>query len=176
MCELRGNGRPGTAGGAFACLCPDEEGKVVVDPSPVDVAAAKTADQALPSEEAVDEGDEEDEEQEEESPLFFPEKASGTQMKKTSTKKRKTSELAARFGPAANPKRAKLDRVTAKIQDICRPQGQERSSIQAAQASVTFAGADVHAGLRALAERGVLDLARMPGWMAGEEGRSVIAV
>ncbi|OJD18393.1 hypothetical protein AJ78_01573 [Emergomyces pasteurianus Ep9510] len=42
--------------------------------------------------------------------------------------------------------------------------------------SLTFSGSDVIAGLRRLAELGVVDPARMPSWMTGEEGVSVAVV
>ena len=42
--------------------------------------------------------------------------------------------------------------------------------------SLTFAGTDVVAGLRRLAELGAIDASRMPSWMTGEEGVSSVAV
>ncbi|CAI7563990.1 unnamed protein product [Penicillium glandicola] len=42
--------------------------------------------------------------------------------------------------------------------------------------SLTFAGADVIGGIRALAELGIIDPGRMPSWMTGEEGVSVATV
>lgn len=166
MCELRGSGRPGTAGGAFACFHAHDEGKVAMDPSPVDVAAS--AYPSPPPDEFDDEG--------EENPMFFPEPpVDGAEAEQRAQRKRK-AELDARFGPEAHTKRAKLDRVTAKIEDVCQPRGEERSLVDAAPLSVTFGGQNVHAGLRALAELGVLDVSKMPGWMAGEEGRTMISV
>ncbi|EQL28043.1 hypothetical protein BDFG_09171 [Blastomyces dermatitidis ATCC 26199] len=42
--------------------------------------------------------------------------------------------------------------------------------------TLTFSGSNVIAGLRELAELGVIDPARMPSWMTGEEGVSVAIV
>ncbi|KAI2018973.1 chromosome loss- protein, partial [Ophidiomyces ophidiicola] len=42
--------------------------------------------------------------------------------------------------------------------------------------TLTFSGSDVISGLRKLAEMGVIDAARMPAWMTGEEGVSSAAV
>ncbi|EER43497.1 conserved hypothetical protein [Histoplasma capsulatum H143] len=42
--------------------------------------------------------------------------------------------------------------------------------------SLTFFGSDVIAGVRQLAELGVVDPARMPSWMTGEDGVSVASV
>lgn len=166
MCELRGSGRPGTAGGAFACFHTDEAGNVAVEPSPVDVAVA--AYPSPPPDEADDE---------EESPMFFPERAKdGEEEADQRAKRKRKAELDARFGPEAHTKRARLDRVTAKIEDVCQARGEERSLVDAAPVSVSFGGTDVHAGLRTLAELGVLDISRMPGWVAGEEGMSTISV
>ena len=150
MCELRGAGRPGTAGGVGALLCPDDGGKV--EPSPVDVLAEKAY--MTPPPEEIDGEDEVERE----------------------VKRKRTEELDARFGPLMHSKRAKLDRVAVRIEDVGRRRGEERSAVDTAQIGLTFAGADVHAGLRALAELGVLDVNCMPGWMAGSEAKSMISV
>jgi central kinetochore subunit Mis15/CHL4 len=42
--------------------------------------------------------------------------------------------------------------------------------------SLTFTGSDVIAGIRKLAELGIVDPERMPSWMTGEEGLSVATV
>ncbi|KAF3491973.1 uncharacterized protein GIQ15_01490 [Arthroderma uncinatum] len=42
--------------------------------------------------------------------------------------------------------------------------------------SLTFSGSDVVAGLRQLAELGVIDATRMPSWMTGEEGVSTAVI
>ena len=41
---------------------------------------------------------------------------------------------------------------------------------------LTFHGPHVFAGLRQLAEAGIVDAERMPGWMTGEEGVTIGAV
>ena len=46
----------------------------------------------------------------------------------------------------------------------------------AAALSLTFHGTDVFAGIRTLAEMGLVDLDKMPAWMTGEEGVSMATV
>ncbi|ETN43607.1 uncharacterized protein HMPREF1541_02766 [Cyphellophora europaea CBS 101466] len=165
---LRSGGRPGTAGGAYAVLHAEGAGKEAAEPSPVDVAA-----RSYPSPPPEGDGEADGEEA---NAMFFPDKASGaTEDSERASRKRK-AEVDVRFGPQDQVKRARLDRVTARIADVCRPRGEGRGVVDAAPVSVTFCGADVHGGLRALAELGVLDLQCMPGWVAGEEGQSVISV
>ena len=63
-----------------------------------------------------------------------------------------------------------LDRLEIQLQDP--PTLEPGPSPHQTVVSLTFAGSDVVAGLRQLAELGVIDPNRMPSWMAGEEGVS----
>jgi central kinetochore subunit Mis15/CHL4 len=149
MCALRGNETPGTAGGAFACLQPAAR----AEECPVAVCGRKRKgreDEAYPTPPPEDADDDEQ-------------------------ARLRQREIELRFGPVALEGRARLDRVHVAIRDVMRPPDEARGLVDAAPLGVTFLGADVHAGLRRLAELGVLDLKCMPGWMAGEEGRSLIS-
>ncbi|KZZ86829.1 CHL4 family chromosome segregation protein [Ascosphaera apis ARSEF 7405] len=53
---------------------------------------------------------------------------------------------------------------------------QEDTQPTPATLSLTFSGSDIFTGLRILAEKGVIDAEKMPGYMTGEEGRSVLCV
>lgn len=52
----------------------------------------------------------------------------------------------------------------------------ESNKTRPATLSLTFFGSDVIAGVRQLAELGMVDPARMPSWMTGEDGVSVASV
>ncbi|KPI43293.1 uncharacterized protein AB675_6981 [Cyphellophora attinorum] len=198
VCALRGGGaRPGTAGGAFAKFfagqtvadggSQDAEGhnkenedRCKAEAGPTDVLGRKRK-RAKRSEN--------DEEQEEnENSMFFPEHP-------TRAEQSTEAALDARFGPISNTSRAKLDRVTVKITDIMQHVDLQESSLEqsigqrntvdCAPVGITFGGSDVVLGLRMLAELGLvasgqqqngLDLGKMPGWMAGEQGQSLIVV
>lgn len=205
VCALRGGTtRPGTAGGAFAVFhhstitrtsssttttaataapaspSTSEYGTREADPSPVDVlglSAPPAAAAAQPTEE---------------NDMFFPSPSThpqpaslltkGTSNTSISPSTRRTRSLTARFGPDT-PSRAHLDRLTARITDVMKPMGEARGVVDAAPVTVSFGGGDVVGGLRALAALGAfggaggaVDLARMPGWITGEQGTSVVVV
>ncbi|EFE45154.1 CHL4 family chromosome segregation protein, putative [Trichophyton verrucosum HKI 0517] len=63
-----------------------------------------------------------------------------------------------------------LDRLEIQLQDS--PTLEPGSSPHQTVVSLTFSGSDVVAGLRQLAELGVIDPNRMPSWMTGEDGVS----
>ncbi|EGE08157.1 CHL4 family chromosome segregation protein [Trichophyton equinum CBS 127.97] len=63
-----------------------------------------------------------------------------------------------------------LDRLEIQLQDP--PTLEPGPSPHQTVVSLTFSGSDVVAGLRQLAELGVIDPNRMPSWMTGEEGVS----
>lgn len=171
------------------------------EPSPLDVLGRTTSH---PSTDPDTQDPAEEESSEAENPLFFPETTTTTITSTLSTETAHIRLLTARFGPPSNPSRAKLDRLTAKISDVlCPPSssshddsdnidslsGRTRASAEAAPLMISFGGADVVLGLRMLAELSLrrkqgggekeetvgLDLGRMPGWMAGGEGRSFVS-
>ncbi|PGH02112.1 central kinetochore subunit Mis15/CHL4 [Blastomyces parvus] len=82
-----------------------------------------------------------------------------------------------------------LDRLQIHLQDPPVPGGEddyddnddidtddENYQTRPSTLTLTFSGSNVIAGLRQLAELGVVDPARMPSWMTGEEGVSVAVV
>jgi central kinetochore subunit Mis15/CHL4 len=109
-----------------------------------------------------------------------------------------SDDAAASDGPATEPRQihssAPLDRLQIHLKDPPYPgpdaTGDAAESAQAdadaddddlqsaspTTMSLTFSGTDVIAGLRQLAELGVIDPERMPSWMTGEEGVSSAAV
>jgi central kinetochore subunit Mis15/CHL4 len=198
VCALRGGGsRPATAGGAFAKFfagqtiadsdSPVDEGHNIenedsceAEAGPTDVLGRKR------KRSKSSEGDEEHEEHE--NSMFFPEQP-------TRSEQSAEDALDAHFGPTSNTSRAKLDRVTVKITDVVLQIDPEqsvveqsmskRNTVDCAPVGITFAGPDVVLGLRMLAELGLvggdqqqigLDLDKMPGWMAGDQGQSLIVV
>ncbi|EFQ98816.1 hypothetical protein MGYG_01831 [Nannizzia gypsea CBS 118893] len=67
-----------------------------------------------------------------------------------------------------------LDRLQVHLQDL--PTLEPDPSPSQTVVSLTFSGSDVIAGLRQLAELGVIDPTRMPSWMTGEEGVSTAII
>jgi central kinetochore subunit Mis15/CHL4 len=166
ICALRGNKRSGASGGAFSIFSEGE-----VDTSPLDPRV---------------DGDEE---------------AKEAKVQKVKRKRKVLAErdsninatdvvtnVAKRFGvvgieeeiaqeksteplqtrtASKTPSAPALDRVFVRI---------ESDKPEAMQFNLTFSGTDVFAGLRQLAELGCFDTKKMPSWMTGEEGSSVITV
>ncbi|KAF2671299.1 CHL4-domain-containing protein [Microthyrium microscopicum] len=82
--------------------------------------------------------------------------------------KRHRSIAAARFGPSGAPGDGKaLSRLDITLEDAT------ESASWGPRVRVSFAGAHVFAGIRALVEAGAIDGERMPAWMTGEAGVSV---
>ncbi|RMZ76207.1 hypothetical protein DV737_g4926, partial [Chaetothyriales sp. CBS 132003] len=75
---------------------------------------------------------------------------------------------------------ASLDRFHVRINDVVRPPDQTRASAEAAPIGLSFAGADIFLGLKQLASladgRRYIDLDKLPSWMTGEMGVSVMTV
>ena len=167
ICALRGNERSGASGGAFSIFSEGE-----VDTSPLDPRV---------------DGNEEKKEL----------KVQNTKRKRKILAERDSNinaadvvmNVAKRFGvvgvqedtakqansiepvqtlkTSKNPSAPALDRVSVRI---------ESDKPEAMQFNLTFNGTDVFAGLRQLAELGGIDTKKMPSWMTGEEGASLITV
>ncbi|KAI9376548.1 centromere protein Chl4/mis15/CENP-N [Aspergillus egyptiacus] len=97
------------------------------------------------------------------------------------TKKRKLT-VQSRFGTAGTPmSSAPLDRLDVRLLDPAyQPDDPDTESGSRDETrptlSLTFTGTDVIAGIRKLAELGIVNAERMPAWMTGEEGVSVAIV
>ncbi|RMD41808.1 hypothetical protein DV735_g3310, partial [Chaetothyriales sp. CBS 134920] len=167
ICALRGSGRPGTAGGAYSKFSTDTHGalgQVAGGPKP---PAARADGGEADVEEA--EGDTENVE------------GAGSGNKANNP----AAAVTVRFGDMAdNPQlqhrqHASLDRFHVRINDLLRPPDDARVSTEAAPIGLSFAGGDVFLGLRQLASLGdgkYIDLDRLPSWMTGEMGVSVMTV
>lgn len=163
LLALRGPGRSNAANGAFSIFA-----DAVVEGSPLDPRPSNT----VSPEEYMDK-----------SSSNGTEKENGTKSDERSyspaSKKRKLA-VHSRFGTSGSLSSAPLDRVDVRLLD--KPEQGENShddntsDVTQPTVSLTFAGNDVFSGIRKLTELGVVDPARMPSWMTGEEATSVIAV
>ncbi|KAI1911431.1 chromosome loss- protein [Ophidiomyces ophidiicola] len=90
-----------------------------------------------------------------------------------------TSTTAAAAAPTSN-NNPTLEKLEIRLQDPISTTGSSSpgppTASPQATLTLTFSGSDVISGLRKLAEMGVIDAARMPAWMTGEEGVSSAAV
>ncbi len=144
MCDLRGNQKPGTGGGAYSMFA---EGENASDKSPVDVQTS----------------DAEEEQHDERQRL-----------------------IEQRFGHMRGEHYAALDRVHIKLSQAIQPldAGEDDSSdfisAQESEAGIflTFSGSDVFGGLKTLAQKSpqYIDVEKIPAWMTGELGVSILSV
>ena len=148
VCGLRGNGKPGTGGGAYSRFVSDEEDKM--DTSPVEVTPTPA-------------------------PTARPPQPPTTNT--TTIDSALQSQINTRFG-ALTSHHAPLDRFHVHIKDVLRPRDSSRSIIDAAPITVHFSGSDVFLGLKKLAELGpaYMDMSKVPSWMTGEMGVSSFSV
>ncbi|KAE8145393.1 centromere protein Chl4/mis15/CENP-N [Aspergillus avenaceus] len=174
LLALRGPGRSNRANGAFSIFA-----DAVADGSPLDPRPSNT----VPPEELINQSKleapaKDTESRKENDSMTQP---SGKRHRDSDTDilippKRKVA-IHSRFGTSGYLSSASLDRFDVRILD--RPQSddddEEADSAQPT-VSLTFAGSDVIAGIRKLAELGIVDPERMPSWMTGEEGVSVAVV
>lgn len=167
ICALRGNGRSGASGGAFSIFAEGE-----VDTSPLDPRV---------------DGDEDAKEIKVQT---FKRKRKILEERDGNINAAKVTEkVAKRFGfvdveehisdedkrkepaktlaTAKTPSAPALDRVVVRI---------ESDKPNAMHFNFTFGGSDVFAGLRQLADLGCVDVDKMPSWLTGEEGASIITV
>ncbi|EAW10119.1 CENP-N/CHL4 family protein [Aspergillus clavatus NRRL 1] len=177
LLALRGHGRSNAANGAFSIFA-----DAVLEGSPLDPRPSQTVSPAEHFRQDADAdtggGQENDVPTKGESPATH------------ATKKRKLA-VHARFGTTGTLSSAPLDRLDVRLLD--RVAGAVDADADAdadagpnADAetddstqptlSLTFSGVDVVAGLRRLADLGVVNAERMPSWMTGEEAVSVAVV
>lgn len=168
VCGLRGNRRIATSGGGFARFSASVMAKNGWEASPVDLCAPYPSPPPESNEavHGVDGGT----------------ANADRELEDVAVKIEHKRKLDTRFGPPSTD-RAVLDRAHVSIKDIARLRGQDRSFVDAAAVSITFSGTDVFDGIRSLAallnQTGTskcIDLAKMPGWMAGEEAKSSFSV
>lgn len=163
LLALRGPGRSNAANGAFSIFA-----DAVVEGSPLDPRPPKT----VAPEEYMEKG-----------PSNGIENENGAKSDEHSyspvSKKRKLA-VHSRFGTSGSLSSAPLDRFDARLLDKPVPgennNDDNTGDVTQPTVSLTFTGNDVFKGIRKLTELGIVDPARMPSWMTGEEATSVVAV
>lgn len=197
LLALRGAGRTNAANGAFSIFA-----DAVVEGSPLDPRPADTVSPEEYRREYTGAGAEgqEEEGQEKEIPTTTSstdqqqqqqQRHRGTKSRvrptdldpdpDPETSKRRKLAVCSRFGTAGTPaSAARLDRLDIRLLDppVEQAEGDVDDDPETRQPTMTltFSGTDVVAGLRKLAELGIVDPGRMPSWMTGEEGVSVATV
>ncbi len=102
--------------------------------------------------------------------IEFPSTANTTTNKRTSRSKK--ASLLDKFNPSKNQSQPQPSSYLA-----AHSTSSEKNQKQGpAPLTLTFSGTDVFAGIRKLAEMGLVDLGKMPAWMTGEEGMSTALV
>ncbi|KAL1965095.1 hypothetical protein VTN77DRAFT_6008 [Rasamsonia byssochlamydoides] len=178
LLALRGPGRTNMANGAFSIFA-----DAVVEGTPLDPRLSSTVS---PEEYRTGGNPANDEAEGKENTPDSEQRALGKRSELNpdpqATKRRKLA-VCSRFGTAGtSASSAILDRLDIRLLDppsITNDNGESTDEdkdegIETTQQtlSLTFTGTDVIAGIRKLAELGVIDPDRMPSWMTGEEGVS----
>lgn len=163
MCELRGNQKPGTGGGAYSIFA---DGSKSADISPVDVNMGEDEDK--------DEKDHEEEGPDDRQDLID----------------RRFGHMSGEHYAALDRVHVKLRNVIPPSDDDdgdgdgdtnltqrCAPEAEDGED-EGNEIFLTFSGTDVFRGLKTLAELSpsYIDLQKMPGWMTGELGVSSLVV
>jgi central kinetochore subunit Mis15/CHL4 len=182
LLALRGPGRTNMANGAFSIFA-----DAVVEGTPLDPRLSSTVSPEEYRTGATPAIDEPEGKENATSKRSMDNSAKGPDPDPQGTKRRKLA-VCSRFGTSGtSASSAPLDRLDVRLFDP--PSAKEGSSngnddddgedgddedIDPSQPtlSLTFTGTDIIAGIRKLAELGVVDPARMPSWMTGEEGVS----
>jgi central kinetochore subunit Mis15/CHL4 len=167
ICALRGNGRSGASGGAFSIFAEGE-----VDTSPLD-----------PRVDGAEDGKEMKVQTFKRKRNILAERdgnINAAKVVETVAKRfgvvgveenvsneNNSREPAKTLATAKAPSAPALDRVFVRI---------ESDKPNAMHFNFTFGGSDVFAGLRQLAELGCVNAEKMPSWLTGEEGASIITV
>lgn len=193
LLALRGAGRTNAANGAFSIFADAVVEGSPLDPRPSDTVSPEEYRKEYAGPGAVATAAIEEEEGKENK---IPTADTGHQKQGTKsrlrpadeqdsdpeTSKRRKLAVSSRFGTAGTPvSAAPLDRLDIRLLD---PTVETTEDIdddddmetRQPTMNLTLSGTDVVAGLRKLAELGIVDPERMPSWMTGEEGVSVAAV
>jgi central kinetochore subunit Mis15/CHL4 len=191
LLTLRGSGRSNKAAGAFSIFA-----DAVIEGSPLDPRPSNTV---TPEEHYKQSKPHNDVDPEKENNSLNTEKEadpSSTTQNSKLLRRRDTSDLDpraakkrkmavnARFGTSGTPlSSAPLDRLDARLLDSPNPSPSSDAADDASATdesrpslSLTFSGTDVIAGIRKLAELGIVNAERMPAWMTGEDAISVAVV
>lgn len=167
ICALRGNERNGASGGAFSIFSEGE-----VDTSPLDPRADGDEDVKEAKVKSVRRKRKVLEEMDgninaAKVVAKVTERFGRVGIEKESLQRDIRQEAAQPLANTKIPSATALDRVFVRV---------ESDKPDAMQFNFTFGGSDVFAGLRQLAELGCVEAEKMPSWMTGEEGASLITV
>jgi central kinetochore subunit Mis15/CHL4 len=191
LLTLRGSGRSNKAAGAFSIFA-----DAVIEGSPLDPRPSNTV---TPEEHYKQSKPHNDVDPEKENNSLNTEKEadpSSTTQNSKLLRRRDTSDLDpraakkrkmavnTRFGTSGTRlSSAPLDRLDARLLDSPNPSPSSDAADDASATnesrpslSLTFSGTDVIAGIRKLAELGIVNAERMPAWMTGEDAISVAVV
>ncbi|KAL4735089.1 centromere protein Chl4/mis15/CENP-N [Aspergillus similis] len=191
LLSLRGPGRSNKATGAFSIFA-----EAVLEGSPLDPRPSNTVSSeehqkqtaySQPSHEKENKStdvrnDNDDSDKKTEAlnpqPRIPSLRTRDPEIDRRTSKKRKLT-VQSRFGISGTTlSSVPLDRLDARILDPlsgAQDADQERAAA-GPTLSLTFTGMDVISGIRRLAELGIVDAERMPSWMTGEEGVSMVVV
>ncbi|KAL2816103.1 centromere protein Chl4/mis15/CENP-N [Aspergillus granulosus] len=190
LLTLRGAGRSNNAAGAFSIFA-----DAVIEGSPLDPRPSNTVtpEEHHKQSKRPSQSDLDPEKEKENKALDDTDPTSTTQNPKLSRRRGLSSELDARtakkrklavdsrFGTSGTRlSSAPLDRLDVRLLDPPHASpfadDEDASDETHPTLSLTFSGTDVIAGVRKLAELGIVNAERMPTWMTGEEAVSVAVV
>lgn len=158
LLALRGPSRSNVANGAFSIFA-----DAVVEGSPLDPRPSST----VSPEEYMNHPKTENK---------IPDKHDSNTHANTHTAKKRKLAVDSRFGTSGSLSSAPLDRFDVRLFDSPRDHNDDtRPESTQPSVALTFSGSDVISGIRKLAELGIVDATRMPSWMTGEEGVSIVA-
>jgi central kinetochore subunit Mis15/CHL4 len=167
LLALRGPGRSTAANGAFSIFADAALEGSPLDPRPSNTVAPEEhiASSHLSEKENM-------------GPDSTKRKSIGLESEPLSpVSKQRRLVVHSRFGTGSSLAPAPLDRLDVRLLDRPGAEDEDDESISTLPAvSLTFAGSDVVSGIQKLAELGIIDPERMPSWMTGEEGVSVVTV
>ncbi|KAJ5144035.1 uncharacterized protein N7515_002822 [Penicillium bovifimosum] len=174
LLALRGPGRSTASNGAFSIFADAAIEGSPLDPRPSSTVSAEEHIRTSQSDQADDK---------ENTDLSTSKRPHGPDPGSLCPElKKRRLAIDSRFGTLGSSLTpAPLDRLDIRLLDAL-GSGQDQSdeedeSVSTLPAiSLTFTGSDVIAGIRKLAELGIVDPERMPSWMTGEEGVSVATV
>ncbi|KAL3491463.1 CHL4-domain-containing protein [Aspergillus germanicus] len=192
LLTLRGSGRSNKAAGAFSIFA-----DAVIEGSPLDPRPSNTVSpeehhkQSKPHSNGDLDSEKENKSigtEKETDPSSTPQnprlrRRDNFDLDPRAAKKRKTA-VNTRFGTSGTSlSSAPLDRLDARLLDSPNPSPSSDTDEDASATdgsrpslSLTFSGMDIIAGIRKLAELGIVNAERMPAWMTGEEAVSVVVV
>ncbi|KAL4889668.1 centromere protein Chl4/mis15/CENP-N [Aspergillus ambiguus] len=171
LLKLRGPGRSTRANGTFSIFA-----DAVIEGSPLDPRPSNSVAPAEYLHQDQDPGKENYSHSEENGPDLSTAPKSRRVEPDTRVSKKRKLAVQSRFGTAGSSlASAPLDRLDVRLLDPPGSDADDAGQMQPAL-SLTFAGSDVIAGIRRLAELGIVDPERMPSWMTGEEAVSVAIV